>query len=154
MIRLTNPDETPELIALAKATGLFEPAQLDELAQILKQYFDNTKESGDRWFTYWENKPVGVAYVAPERMTEGVWNLYLIAIHPDYQKKGYGKALLQYVEQILANQGERILLVETSGTDDFAYVRAFYRSNGYEEEACIREFYAPGVDKVVFRKAF
>ncbi len=154
MIRLATPDEIPELIALAEATGLFEPEQLDELTQMLRQYFSNTKESSDLWFTYWENKPVAVAYVAPERMTQATWNLYLIAVHPDHQRKGYGKALLQYVEQILVSRGERILLVETSGTDEFAYVRAFYRNNGYEEEARIREFYAPGVDKVVFRKSF
>ena len=95
---------------------------------------------------------MGIAYVAPERMTEGTWNLYLIAVHPNHQKKGYGKSLLQHVEQTLADQGERILLVETAGTDDFEYVRMFYRNNGYEEEARIREFYASGIDKIVFRK--
>ena len=42
--------------------------------------------------------------------------------------------------------------METSGTDDFEYVREFYRKSGYEEEARIREFYAAGVDKIVFRK--
>jgi ribosomal protein S18 acetylase RimI-like enzyme len=53
---------------------------------------------------------------------------------------------------MLAERGERVLLVETSGTEDFEYVRAFYRKNGYEEEARIREFYAAGVDKIIFRK--
>ena len=84
---------------------------------------------------------------------EGTWNLYLIAVHPDRQKQGRGKALLRHVEQMLVERGERVLLVETSGTDDFDYVREFYRKNSYEEEAQIREFYAAGVDKIVFRKA-
>ena len=74
-------------------------------------------------------------------------------MHPNYQKQGRGKALLLHVEQMLAERGERILLVETSGTEDFEYVREFYRKSGYEEEARIREFYAAGVDKIVFRKA-
>jgi hypothetical protein len=52
---------------------------------------------------------------------------------------------------MLTERGERVLLVETAGTDDFDYVRSFYRQNGYEEDAQIREFY--GVDKIVFRKA-
>jgi ribosomal protein S18 acetylase RimI-like enzyme len=88
-----------------------------------------------------------------ERLTEGTWNLCLIAVHPDRQKQGRGKALLQHVEQMLTERGERVLLVETAGMDDFDYVRSFYRHNGYEEEARIREFYAAGVDKIVFRKA-
>ncbi len=37
--------------------------------------------------------------------------------------------------------------------DDFGYVRKFYADNGFQAEARIREFYAPGVDKVVFRKS-
>ena len=46
-----------------------------------------------------------------------------------------------------------MLLLETSGLPEFARTRAFYRTNGYDEEARIREFYAAGEDKVVFRKA-
>jgi hypothetical protein len=42
------------------------------------------------------------------------------------------------------------LIADTSGTDDFAPTRAFYRKNGYAEEARIRDFWAKGDDKVVF----
>ncbi len=153
MIRLTTPDDTTALIALAEATGLFEPNQTEYLAQMLDKHFSGKNENQDLWFTDYENDPVGVAYVAPERMTEGTWNLYLIAVHPDRQRQGRGKSLLRHVEQILAERGERMLLVETSGTEDFEYVRAFYRKSGYDEEARIREFYTAGVDKIVFRKA-
>ncbi len=48
-------------------------------------------------------------------MTEGTWNLYLIAVHPDRQREGRGAALLRYVEQALIVRGEHLLLVETSG---------------------------------------
>jgi len=153
MIRLATPDDTNKLLALAEATGLFEPSQVEELAQMLGQYFRHEAESDGLWFTDDNDEPVGVAYVAPERMTEGTWNLYLIAIHPDYQRQGRGAALLNYVEQTLAKQGERVILVETSGLKDFEYVRAFYRKSGYEEEARIREFYKAGDDKIIFRKA-
>ncbi|WP_231662376.1 N-acetyltransferase [Pseudanabaena sp. 'Roaring Creek'] len=152
MIRLTAPEEISEVIALAEATGLFEPEQIESLAQTIHQYFNCTTESRDLWLTCYSDKPVGIAYVAPERMTEGTWNLYLIAVHPNQQQKGYGKSLLQHVEKTLSDRGERILLVETSGTEDFEYVRRFYRKNGFEEEARIREFYASGIDKIVFRK--
>jgi ribosomal protein S18 acetylase RimI-like enzyme len=161
MIRLTTLDDTTALIDLAAASGLFDPNQTDSLAQMLDQHFrvsETALEEGkngtqDIWLTDDDNEPVGMAYIAPERMTEGTWNLYLIAVHPDRQKQGRGKTLLRHVEQMLMERGERILLVETAGTDDFEYVRAFYRQNGYEEEARIREFYAAGVDKIVFRKA-
>jgi ribosomal protein S18 acetylase RimI-like enzyme len=153
MIRLSTLDDTTALIALAAASGLFEPSQTEDLAQMLDRHFSSENQTQDIWLTDYDNEPVGMAYIAPERMTEGTWNLYLIAVHPDRQKQGRGKALLSYVEQMLIERGERILLVETAETDDFAYVREFYRQNGYEEEARIREFYTTGVDKIVFRKA-
>jgi ribosomal protein S18 acetylase RimI-like enzyme len=153
MIRLTTPDDTNALLALAEATGLFESNQIEELAQMLAQHFSDKTNSQGIWFSDYDNETVGVAYVAPERMTEGTWNLYLIAIHPNHQRQGRGAALLRHVEQMLTKSGERVLLVETSGLDDFEYVRAFYRKSGYEEEARIREFYKAGDDKIIFRKA-
>ena len=153
MIRLTTPSDTNALLALAEATGLFESSQIEELSQMLNQHFSNAADNQDVWVTDDENEPVGVAYVAPERMTEGTWNLYLIAIHPDHQKQGRGTALVRHVEQMLTERGERLLLVETSGLDDFEYVRAFYRKIGYDEEARIRDFYKAGDDKIIFRKA-
>lgn len=153
MIRLTTPDDVKALIAVAEASGLFKPQQIDELSQMLAQHFDGAPNKYDLWFTDDDDgEPVGVAYTAPERMTEGTWNLYLIAIHPDNQRQGRGKAILGHVEKMLVERGERMLLVETSGTDDFDYVRTFYRNNGYEEEARIRDFYANEVDKITFRK--
>ena len=153
MIRLITPNDTTALIALAEASGLFEPNQTEELAQMLDRHFNGETENQDLWFTDDDNGVVGVAYVAPERMTEGTWNLYLIAIHPDYQRQGRGVALLRHVEQVLADRGERLLLVETSSLESFEYVRSFYRKNGYNEEARIREFYKAGDDKIIFRKA-
>jgi GNAT superfamily N-acetyltransferase len=153
MIRLTTPDDTNEILALAEATGLFESNQIEELFEMLSQHFTDRPDSEGLWFTDHENEPVGVAYIAPEQMTEGTWNLYLIAIAPSYQRQGRGAALLSYIEQMLAKRGERILLVETSGLEDFEYVRAFYRKSGFDEEARIREFYKAGDDKIIFRKA-
>jgi ribosomal protein S18 acetylase RimI-like enzyme len=153
MIRFITPNDTTALLTLAEATGLFESDHIEELAQMLNQHFRDETNSQDLWFTDDDNELVGVAYVAPERMTEGTWNLYLIAIHPDRQKQGRGSALLSYVEKILTDRGERVLLVETSGVEDFEYVRAFYRKSGYDEEARIREFYRAGDDKIIFRKA-
>jgi ribosomal protein S18 acetylase RimI-like enzyme len=160
MIQPTKKDETAALMSLAEASGLFEPSQTEELAQMLNRHFDDAAASPEIWLTQFDHAGapelpniIGMAYIAPERMTEGTWNLLLIAIHPDYQKKGHGKALLHHVEQMLAEKGERVLLVETSGTDDFEYVRSFYRTSGYDEEARIREFYAAGIDKIIFRKA-
>ena len=119
---------------------------------MLAPYFQQVQAGPQFWLTDDEGGPVAVAYYAPERMTEGTWNLYLIAVHPQHQGKGRGSALLRQVEAALAERGERVLLVETSGLPEFDRTRAFYRSNGYNEEARIRDFHQAGEDKVIFRK--
>ena len=149
MIRPTNATDFDALVALATASGLFEPDQTEILAAMLR-----SPEEHDVWFTDEESGiPVGVAYLAPEKMTNGTWNLYWIAIDPDHQRQGRGKAMLAHVENWLVQEKQRILLVETAGVDEFEYVRKFYSDSGFEAEARIRDFYESGVDKVVFRKS-
>ncbi|MEM7626483.1 MAG: GNAT family N-acetyltransferase [Planctomycetota bacterium] len=156
MIRSTIAADVVDLLALAQATGLFETPEVEVLGQLLAEHFEAGGESADLWLTDDGEEgvgPVGVAYVSPEKMTDRTWNLLLLAVHPDRQKRGRGAALLRHVERELAERGGRLLLVETAGVDEFAYVRAFYRKHGLEQDAVIRDFYADGVDKVVFRKA-
>jgi GNAT superfamily N-acetyltransferase len=153
MIRLITSDDTDALIALADSIGLFSSDELEELRQMLIDSLGKNGNTSPFWITDDDRGLVGLAYCEPERMTDGTWNLQLIAVRPDRQRQGRGAKLLAFVEQILADRGARILLVETMGTPDFEYVRSFYRKNGYDNEARIRDFYAEGADKIVFRKA-
>lgn len=153
MIRPITPDDTAALIALADATGLFQPNELEVLGEMLTDYFSGNSGSDRVWITDDDNGPVGVAYYAPEPMAYGTWNLYLIAVRPDRQGQGRGTALLRYIEQTLTARGARLLLVETSGLPSFERTRAFYRKCGYDEEARIRDFYKAGEDKIIYRKA-
>lgn len=150
MIRPAITDDIPALKAVIDANELFPSEMLDEM---MSDYF-NDENSSEVWLSDEdETQPVAVAYCAPERMTEGTWNLYLIAVHPDCQGKGRGTAMVHYIEKMLADRGERVLLVETSGLESFKPTRAFYRKRGYEQEARIREFYQAGEDKIIFRKS-
>lgn len=118
------------LIALADASGLFQPNQLEEVSGMLADYFGGDNSDSDHfWITDEDDNdgPVGVAYCAPEPMTDRTWNLQLIAVRPDRQGQGRGATLLHYVEETLTARGGRVLLVETSGMESFERTRAFYR---------------------------
>ena len=60
--------------------------------------------------------------------------------------------MMSFIEQLLRNEGHRILIAETSGKPDFELTRQFYRQCGYTKQAVIPEFYDEGDDKVVFWK--
>lgn len=147
-IRPVTPGDVPALKALIDATGLFPSVLLDDmLGPYLAQATD-----GPIWLTAGHSSLAAVAYCAPEQLTSGTSNLYLIAVHPDRQQHGIGRALIANVERLLSVKGERLLVVETSGLPMFQGARDFYVRCGFEEEARIRDFYQDGEDKIVFRK--
>jgi len=133
---------------LADVTDLF-PSEM--LGDMIAGYFDKTKI--DIWFVGTLNgEVVAFGFCEPERMTEGTWNLLAIAVQPEMQGKRIGQQMMHYLEQRLADAGERILIVETMGTAELTLTREFYVKNGYAEEARIREFYEAGADKIIFWK--
>ena len=147
MVRPLVAHDLDAVKQLIDATGLFPSQMLDEM---VAGYLGGG--SAELWLTTGDPQPIGVAYCAPERMTEGAWNLYLVAVHPAAQRQGRGAALIRAAEQRTGAAGGRILLIETSGLAGFAAQRAFYRRLGYDEEARIRDFYRAGEDKIVFWK--
>lgn len=153
MIRLATSGDIDALLALAEATGLFQSHELEDLNGMMREHLSGDDDGDNVWIVDDDGELLGAAYYAPESFAEGVWNLYFIGVHPTHQGKGRGTALLSYVEDALTTKGERILLVETSGVGSFELTRTFYRKNGYDEEARIRDFYKVGDDKVIFRKA-
>lgn len=146
-IRPVVIDDIPHLKAVITTSDLFPADLLDDM---IAPYLVGEDES--IWLTGHGDQPTFVAFCAPEQMTEGTWNLYLIAVYADLQSKGYGRQIMAHLENQLANQGARILLVETSGLPEFERTRSFYHQVGYTEEARIRDFYKAGEDKVVFWK--
>ena len=141
--------DLPTLKEVIESNELFPSELLDGM---IEPYFAAT-DSTDIWLTLEvDQRPVLVAYCAPERMTQGTYNLYLIAVHKDHQGQGLGAGAMAYIEEMLRQLGNRILIVETSGLPDFELTRRFYQKIGYTQEAVIREFYQAGEDKVVFWK--
>jgi ribosomal protein S18 acetylase RimI-like enzyme len=135
--------------AVLDATGLFPAKYLDEMAG---DYLNNP-DSADIWFVYEaRDAPVAFGYCAPERLTEGTWNLLAIAVHPDCQNAGTGSAMMRYIEAELTRKQQRVLLVETSGLPEYERTRQFYARNAYTQEARIRDFYKAGDDKIIFWK--
>ena len=61
-----------------------------------------------------------------------------LAVHPGYQKKGYGKILMTYVERELLNRGcPKINLLVRS---DNLNVKRFYKSLYYDEQDDVKVF--------------
>jgi ribosomal protein S18 acetylase RimI-like enzyme len=94
----------------------------------------------------------GYVLFGPTPMTEGVYDLYWIAVDPKRQGQGFGQLLLRFVENEVRRQAGRMLLIETSSKRSYAPTIRFYQQAGYREISRIKDFYRIEDDKVVFCK--
>ena len=147
MIRPAIPGDAAALGALAEAADLF-PAEM--IHDMMAPFF--TQSRGAWLVAVGADEPLGFCYLEPEKLTENTWNMLALAVAPARQGAGHGTALVAEAESQLRDWGGRLLIVETAGTADYAATRDFYARRGFTREAVLRDFYADGIDKVVFRK--
>ena len=153
MIRPTVPADTPELLTLTHATGVFKELEITALQEVLTDYHQTNAAMGHQCVTLEDNgRIMGFAYFAPAAMTDRTWYLYWIAVQKQTQARGLGQKLLLHTEDAIRHAGGRILLIETSSLPHYLLTRKFYLKNGYDQEATLRDFYADGDNLVVFRK--
>jgi ribosomal protein S18 acetylase RimI-like enzyme len=151
LIRPTMAADRSALLAMIQASGEFDAAGLAHVAETLDAYLQGDKAA--LWLTAEEDEPLGVAYCAPEPVTDGTWNLLMLWTRQDRGGQGLGSALVGQLETLLQEKAARMLIVETSDLPAFAAARAFYRRAGFTEVARIQDFYAAGDAKLVFTKA-
>lgn len=150
MIRETIHTDSDALLAIVESSGQFDKNGLAHVKKKLNSYLAGGSDG--LWFTADDGEPIGVAYCAPEPVTDGTWNLLMLWTRHDRNGQGHGSALVRHVEDVLTERGVRLLIVETSSLPDFAGARAFYDKCGFTQEARIKNFFAAGDDKIVYTK--
>ena len=149
-IRQPKSEDIKSLSLILDSTELF-PSEM--LPDMIDGFITKTHKE-DLWLScIHEGDVIGFCYAVPEQLTEGTWNMLAIAVHPKCQGVGADRAILNELEISLKNDGQRVLIADTSGLPEFKQTREFYRKNDYTEEARIRDFWAEGDDKVIFWKA-
>jgi ribosomal protein S18 acetylase RimI-like enzyme len=94
----------------------------------------------------------GYACYGPTPLTDGVFDLYWIAVHPEAQGRGVGRELIKYVEDDVRSRSGRLLLIETSSREEYDATIGFYKRTNYELAARIKNYYRIGDDKLIFMK--
>lgn len=139
------------LEAIVRATNVFAE---DEVAVALELFDDTINGGADYEFVgaFEGDALIGYACFGATPSTENTFDLYWIAVHPSAQRSGAGGVLMSEVEQRLQRRRGRLLVVETSSRAEYAPTRRFYQKRGYEQAACVRDFYGRGDDRVILTK--
>jgi len=153
MIRAATPEDTPQLLEIARGTGVFKPLEIEALQEVLDDYHAENHRHGHRAVVFeQQGRPIGFAYYAPAAMTDRTWYLYWIAVSKQIQARGIGAALLKHAEAEIQRERGRVLMIETSSLPHYELTRRFYLKQAYDQEAVLRDYYADGDNMVIFRK--
>jgi GNAT superfamily N-acetyltransferase len=137
--------------ALLGATGFFNAEELAVAMELVDARLDEGPESHYRFLVAREHGvAIGYACWGVILGTAAAVDLYWIAVHPQWQGKGVGKALLHTAESWIAATGRSRVYIETSGRPQYEPTRAFYLANGYAVATVLEDFYGPGDGKFVF----
>jgi ribosomal protein S18 acetylase RimI-like enzyme len=143
-----------QIQSIAARAGVFSQEEIDSVSVMWAEYLTlGTEDSGYHFIVYRDGERVlGFAIYGPRDLTDGVFDLYWIAVDPDARCNGVGRKLLTASEEAARQMGGRMLIAETSGTPLYEPTRKFYFGMGYENEATIKDFYTIGDDLRIFIK--
>jgi ribosomal protein S18 acetylase RimI-like enzyme len=147
------PDDPKRIRDLVEITGFFFPAEVDVAEELVHARLETGDKSG--YFFILAETPdllVGYTCYGPIPCTESSYDLYWIAVHPNFQRSGLGKKLMAESEQKIHHAGGTRIYVETSSRDQYIPTRLFYEKIGYHREAVITDFYSPGDSKIIYCK--
>ncbi len=94
---------------LVEITGFFSAAEIEIAAELVSERLAKGIESG-YFFILAEHygRLVGYTCYGPISGTTSAYDLYWIAVHPDYQGKGLGQKLLKESEHLIKQAGVRV----------------------------------------------
>ena len=141
-LRPATPQDVPVLAALE--TRLFGPDAWSEAA------VKGEVEGPGRHAVVAVERDEVVGY-AVTLGSDDLADLQRIAVHPDHQRQGIARTLLDEVLAEAAGSGANRVLLEVSASN--APALAFYAASGFVEIDRRRRYYRDGTDAVVMRRS-
>jgi ribosomal protein S18 acetylase RimI-like enzyme len=159
-IRRASSADVDRIRSILLATGFFTDEEVTCAMELVEISLNHPEKNDYAVFVLDDEEASGsehvVGYICygPTPLTDGVWDLYWIAVDPNQQGQGLGGLLLRFVENDVRHRNGRMLLIETSSKESYGLTIRFYQQHGYDEISRIKDFYRIEDDKVVFCKHF
>ncbi|MFN0243944.1 MAG: GNAT family N-acetyltransferase [Planctomycetota bacterium] len=143
---LARSDRAP-IESILRATGVFNDAEVAVALELV----DAPSEVGYRFLVAeCDGRVAGYACFGATPMTDGVFDLYWIAVDPTLHGQGIGRRLMDATRAAVRATSGRMIVIETASKPSYDATRAFYLAYGCREVARIPDFYARGDDKVTY----
>ena len=148
-----RPDDRETVRRLVQSTGVFSTVEVDVAVELVEERLERGAECDYHFvFAELDGRTVGYTCYGPIALTAASFDLYWIAVDKALHGRKIGQMLLQKTEELIRESGGRQVYIETSNREHYDPTRGFYLRNGYRQEALLKDFYAPGDDKVIYVK--
>jgi GNAT superfamily N-acetyltransferase len=139
---------------ILRSSGFFYEFEIETALEIADETLEKgTERSGYYWLRATdEDGVIAFANYGKNAFSTHSWDLYWIAVHQNSRNKKLGTVMLKAIENDVRNMGGKILWIETSGRPLYASTEGFYRKNGYQLAASLKDFYGPGDPKQIYSK--
>ena len=146
--------DVEDIVGIVRSTGFFSDDELVIAAELVEERLLKGIES-DYYFLFLEinGKLTGYSCYGPVPGTLNSFDLYWIAVKNESRGMGLGRLILEKSEEKIASMNGINIYIETSSRDQYLPTRMFYEACGYKAEAFLKNFYAPGDDKIIYVKS-
>lgn len=154
MIRPMESRDKAAVMGLIEATNFFHAHEVTVAEELVDVYL-NVPGQNDYQVIVIENAEADVAgYLTfgQTPMAVGVYDLYWMAVDPRAQGRGYGRKLVEWLEDHVRAERGRLIIIETSSSPKYEPTRRFYLGLKYTEVARIPDYYQNGDDRVIYTK--
>jgi ribosomal protein S18 acetylase RimI-like enzyme len=149
------PSDREAVGRMVRSTGFFNPVEEHIAVELVDAHLSHGIQSGYHFLFCQDEEGSALGYTCfgPITGTRSSFDLYWIVVDKPYQGHGVGRQLLDQTEDSISAMAGTRVYAETSSQTLYEPTRAFYQHSGYQEEACLKDFYAPGDSKIIYVKA-
>jgi ribosomal protein S18 acetylase RimI-like enzyme len=148
-----RPSDRTTVRMIVEATGYFSGAETEMAVELVEECLSKGEASGYHFlFVEFQGAVIGYAVYGPCPATLHSYDIYWMAVYPDFQGQGIGRKLLAMCESLIQEKGGRQIYMDTSGRAQYEPTRQLYVARGYLQAAYLPDYYAPGDAKITYVK--
>ena len=151
-IRPLLEKDRAKLLSVLIKTRAFTSAEIDVAMELIDIVLKDQVQKDYQIDCMGDDQDLAIGYIChgPTPMAQGTFDLYWIAVDPDFQEQGAGSKLVGFLEEGVKARGGRMILADTSTVPQYEKTQRFYVKNGFQQVARIPDYYYPGNDRVTF----
>lgn len=147
-------DDWPGVKEAAEKTGVFTDREVEITRELMVDTIERPTWNNYRfWVAEARDRTIaGFTCVSPIHTTPDRYEIYWIAVHPDFHGRGIASRLTELATNQVRELGGKKLYVETSTRSPYKPARDFYLAAGFTLEGTLPDYYADGDGKAIFAK--